>query len=72
MNVAVAVGGAVDADVVHDDDLAAGAALGVEFDAVGALLAGQAERSQGVLGRVGAGAAMAEHERVGVGGKPKV
>ena len=57
-----AVGGALQGEIVDDDRLLVGGEVHVQLDAVGALLEGQLEGRDGVLGRVGRGASVADHE----------
>ena len=57
-----AVGGALQGEIVDDHRLLVGREVHVQLDAVGALLERQLEGGDGVLGRVGRGAAVADHE----------
>jgi hypothetical protein len=52
---------------VEYDDLVVGGRLDVQLDAVGALVQGQAEGGQGVLGGVGGSAAVGDDEGQGAG-----
>lgn len=61
-DLAVAVGGAVNAEVVHDDEDAVFGELGIALDGVGFQLRGAAESGQSVFVEFAVGAAMGEDQ----------